>query len=623
VQSPFLVRSRLIGCSVALALASGCGDTASQSGSGRSSARGEVLFEDFTAQARLDFVHQVETTGRYLFSESVGSGGAFLDFDNDGRLDVYLIHNVHPSARATNALYHQQPDGSFKNISAGSGLDVAGYGNGVAVGDVNNDGFPDLLITEYDRVRLFLNAGAGHEARDTRPEAGNGPALAPRASRPAPEFVPRFMDVTAAIGITNHHWSVPAAFFDYDRDGWLDLVIGNYLDFDPTQKCPDAKGRPDFCGPHGFHSTITRLFRNLGTGREARGARMDGSSALAPELIPHYEDMTLASGISRAPGKAMQIACADFDGDRWPDIFITDDALPNRLFINQRNGTFKEEAVARGLAYTGMGSAAANMGIALGDTDNDGLWDVFVPHLTEENHTLWRQTARGIFQDDTARAGLLGLTAHGTGFAAVFADFDCDGDSDLAIANGLIRRRAGRAAAKIVSGLAPFWTPYAEPSQLFANDGMGRFQEVSAANPALCGEAFVGRGLLSGDIDNDGGIDLLLIGIGGPARLCRNAASARGHWLGVRAIDPALGGRDAHGAEVVVIANGRRWWRLVQPAMGYASSNDPRVHFGLGGLTRVESIEVRWPDGADEMFPGGPADRYLTLRRGEGVPVKR
>lgn len=532
-------------------------------------------FEDFTKPSGVTFVHAVETSGRYQLSESIGSGGACWDFDNDGRLDFYLIHNA---TGATNGLYHQQPDGRFKDVSAGSGLDVAGLGQGVAVGDVNNDGLPEILITEYDRIRLFLNLGRG-----------------------------KFRDITAEAGLTNQHWSVPAAFFDYDRDGWLDLVVGNYLDFDPSQQCPDAKGQPDFCGPHGFHPTLTRLFRNRGAGQGT---------------APRFEDVTVSSGLSRAPGKAMQIVCADFNGDRWPDIFVTDDGLPNRLFINQRNGTFQNEAVVRGVAYTGMGAAAANMGVALGDVDGDGLFDLFVPHLTEENHTLWRQNPRGGFQDDTARAGLLGLAQHGTGFAAVFADFDCDGALDLAVANGLVRRRPGAPPQKFAEGLAPFWKPYAEPSQLFANDGSGRFREVSTANPALCGESLVGRGLLCGDFDNDGGMDLLLIGIGGPVRLCRNTASPCGHWLGVRAIDPKLGGRDAYGAEIVVTAGGRREWRLVQPAQGYASSQDPRAHFGLGARTMVDAILVRWPDGVEEFFPGGKVDCYRTLRRGEGTMAK-
>ncbi len=531
-------------------------------------------FEDFGARAGVRFVHEVETSGKFNFSESMGSGGAFLDFDNDGRLDIYLIHNVHPAAAATNRLFRQQPDGRFADATPGSGLDVAGYGNGLAVGDVNNDGLPEVLITEYDRVRLFLNRGGG-----------------------------RFTDITTAAGLSNAHWCIPAAFFDYDRDGWLDLVLGNYLDVDPTQRCPDARGQLDFCGPHGFHSTITRLYRNLGAGGAA---------------TPRFEDVTVPSGLSRAPGKAMQIACADFDGDRWPDIFITDDGLPNRLFINQRNGTFREEAVARGLAFTGTGATAANMGIALGDTDGDGWFDVFVAHLAEEQHTLWRQKPRGVFQDATAEAGLLGRGWHTTGFGAVFADFDGDGALDLAVANGLVKRRTGPAPARIVAGLAPFWTPYAEPSQLFANDGAGRFREVSSANPAFCGEAFVGRGLVCGDVDNDGGPDLLLTGIGGPARLCRNVAASRGNWLGVRAVDPALGGRDAHGAEVSIRAGGQRQWRLAQPAGSYASSHDPRVLFGLGVARRVEVIEVLWPDGAVEFFPGVAAGQYVTLRKGSG-----
>jgi len=565
--------ARCGGLLAAFVLAAGCGQAPVASDNRATASPGANWFEDRTARSGITFTHQVETSGKYLFSESMGSGGAFLDFDNDGRLDVYLIHNVHPSMPATNRLYHQQPDGRFVDVSAGSGLDVTGYGNGLAVGDVNNDGRPEVLLTEYDRIRLFLNQGGG-----------------------------RFSDVTATVGLTNRQWSVPAAFVDFDRDGWLDLVVGNYLDFDPTQRCPDAKGQPDFCGPHGFPSTITRLFRNLGTGSS----------------VPRFEDVTVRSGLARAPGKAMEIVCADFDGDHWPDIFITDDGLPNRLFVNQRNGTFKEEAVARGLAYTSMGAAAANMGVALGDADGDGHFDLFVPHLTEEHHTLWRQGPRGIFQDDTARAGLLNLSWHGTGFAAVFGDFDCDGASDLAVANGLIRRRLGQAPLKLADGIAPFWKPYAETAQLFANDGRGRFRDVSAANSDFCGEAHVGRGLLCGDVDNDGGLDLLLIGIGGPARLYRNAAAPRGHWLGLRAIDPLFGGRDAYGAEIELRAGGRKWWRLVQPAFGYASSHDPRVHFGLGTVASVDSIRVLWADGVEEEFPGGPLDRYHLLRKGSG-----
>lgn len=529
-----------------------------------------------------EFTHESEFSGRHLFPEIMGSGAAFLDADNDGRLDLVFLHNTAPTASVRNRLYLQQPDGRFRDATAGSGLERPGRGQGLAAGDLTHDGLPELLITEADGVRLLLNRGGG-----------------------------RFTDITAAAGLTNAYWSIPAAFVDYDRDGWLDLVLGNYLDFDATQRCLDARGQPEFCGPHGFRPTPTRLFRH--TGRPG------------PDGIPQFTDVTVASGLARVPGKAMQIVCADFDGDRWPDLFVSDDALPNRLFINRRDGTFRDEAVERGVAYTGMGTPAANMGIALGDVDANGLFDLFIPHLTEENHTLWRQTAQGLFEDDTARAGLLNLPWHGTGFGAVLGDFNNDGASDLAVVNGRIRRPPGAAATvparrPLMSGIASPWQPYAEPAQLFRNDGSGRFREISASNSALCGEAMVGRGLAMGDFDNDGGLDLLVVGLGGPARLLRNTAP-RGHWLGLRVVEPAFGSRDALGAEVVVTAAGREYWRLAHPAFSYASSNDPRVHVGLGPATTFDRVRVRWPDGTEELFPGGPVDRYLTLRHGSGQVI--
>src|SRR2546421_3928346 len=431
-------------------------------------------------------------------------------------------------------------------------------------------------MTEYDRIRLFLN------------QQGTG----------------KFIDVTVASGLTNSSWAVPAAFLDYDRDGWLDLVVGNYLEFDPTQRCPDARGALDFCGPAGFRSTVTRFFHNI-TGR-----------ANSSKATPKFEDVTVSSGLARWPGKAMGIVSADFDGDHWPDIFITDDRLPNRLFLNQRNGTFVEQAIPRGLAYTGLGATASNMGIALGDVDGDGLFDVFVPHLSEENPTLWGQGPPGFFLDKTGPSGFAELAWHGTGFAAVLADFDCDGSLDLAVANGLVRRRLDQSTVRVAAGVAPFWAPYAQPAQLFLNDGRGHFRDISTANPALCGEAMVGRGLVYGDIDGDGAIDLLLTSCGGPTRLYRNMAAPRGHWLGIWAIDPASGGRGAYGAEVFVQTARHRYWRLVQSDCGYCSSNDPRAHFGLGAETMVESIQILWPDGTQEQFPGCAADQYLSLAKG-------
>ena len=444
---------------------------------------------------------------------------------------------------------------------------------GVAVGDINNDGWPDVLVTEYGRTRLFLNDGHGH-----------------------------FTDITAEAGITNLLWGTSAAFFDYDRDGWLDLVLVNYVSYDPARWCADADSRQEFCGPSAFAGSVTKLFHNL----------TDKTGAV------RLEDVTLDSGLGRAPGPGLGVFCADFDGDHWPDIFITNDGKPNHLWINQHDGSFKEQAVQRGLAFNCLGRAEANMGIAIGDVDGDGLFDLFVTHLTGEINTLWTQGPRGFFQDRTAACGLTNPKWRATGFGTVFADFDHDGALDLALVNGRVKR--GPPAAD--SSLPEFWRPYAERNQLYINDGHGKFRDISEANAAFCARAAVARGLAVGDIDNDGALDLLVTSVAGPARLYHNAAPKRGHWLMIRALDPALH-RDAYGAEITVEAGGHRQMRWINPAYSYLCSNDPRAHFGLGDAARADAIGVVWPDGSEETFPGTPADRLITLRKGEGHAATR
>src|SRR5262249_50269641 len=254
----------------------------------------------------------------------------------------------------------------------------------------------------------------------------------------------------------------------YNRDGWLDLVVVNYVDYDPSWPCAGLGGNPDYCPPNQFAGTVTKLFRNRGLA--ARSAEAGA---------PRFEDVTLASGLRRVPGPALGVACADFDGDGWPDILVANDGAPNRLWINQRDGTFVDEAVVRGLAFNGLGRAHAGMGIALGDVDGDGLFDVFMTHLTEETNTLWRQGPRGLFRDDTAAARLASPAWRGTGWGAVLADFDHDGALDLALVNGRVAR--GPATART---LGPHWSHYAERNQLFANDGDGQFSDISALNGA-------------------------------------------------------------------------------------------------------------------------------------------
>jgi hypothetical protein len=329
------------------------------------------------------------------------------------------------------------------------------------------------------------------------------------------------------------------------------------------------------------------------------------------------------SGLASAPGPGLGVFCADFNGDRWPDIFVANDGQANRLWINQRDGTFKEEAHLCGLALNRMGQPEANMGVAVGDVDGDGAFDVFVTHLADETNTLWKQISPGLFRDDTALAGLGTPHWRGTGFGTILADFDHDGALDLAVVNGKVKRtNQVISEGEVEAGISPFWRPYVERNQLFVNDGRGRFRDVSPANAAFCGTARVSRGLACGDIDNDGALDLLVTTIGGRAILYRNVAPGRGHWLTIQAIDPALK-RDAYGAEVRVRAGGRSWLRWINPGHSFLCSNDCRAHFGLGKVAQVESIEVIWPDGAAETFPGRPTDQLVLLRKGEGTRAPR
>jgi hypothetical protein len=532
---------------------------------------GPPWFEDVTDALGLTFRHDAGPAGSYSLPQIMGSGAALFDLDNDGRLGVYLLNNGGPSSTAKNRLFRQKDDGTFEDISAGSGLDVTGHGMGVAIGDVNNDGLPDVVITEYRGLRLFLNNGNR-----------------------------TFTEVTRQAGLDTVHWATAVSFVDYDRDGWLDLVVVHYVDFDPSVRCTGFSGRPDFCGPKKFSGTVTRLFRNL------------GKQACGPVA---FRDVTVTSRLAERPGRGLGVLCADFDGDGWPDIFVANDAQANHLWINQKDGTFKEEAVQRGCALNAAGQAEGNMGVVFGDVDGKGLFDLYVTHLTEETNTLWKQGPRGLFSDRTTRSGLASPKRRGTGFGVVLADFDQDGHLDLAVVNG----RVARSPTSRSRGFD--WNDYAEHNHVFGNDGQGIFRDLSEANPAFCGTPRLGRALCGGDICGRGRVDLLATYINAPARIYRNIAPQAGHWLLVRAVLPQWK-RDAYGAVVTVTAGKRQWVRLIQPGSSYLSSSDPRAHFGLGAVTRVDSIQVTWPDGTRERFPGSGVDCRRTVRQGEGKPIE-
>lgn len=528
-------------------------------------------FEEVASDAGLSFVHDAGPIGDYFFPQIMGSGVALIDFDGDGLLDVYLLHLGGPSGKK-NQLFKQAADGTFTDVSAGSGLDVSGFNTGVAVGDVNNDGWPDLVVTQYGGLRLFLNNGG------------------------------TFTDVTDGSGLENPAWATSAAFLDFDRDGLLDLVVVNYVTFDgAAPPCYNSISAREYCHPTRFSGQPSRLFRNT--------SPQSGQSPV------RFEDVSHSSGIGQKPGPGLGVVCADFDGDGYPDVFVANDGAANHLWVNKKNGTFEEQAVLRGLAFDAMGRARANMGVALGDVDGDGLFDVFSTHLKKEMHTLWLQKPRGLFRDATVERGLAPAGSRGTGFGTTFADLDNDGRLDVAVVNGAIAATYG--APLDDKRLGPHYARYAEFNQLFANAGDGHFRDRSSQDPSLCRVAGVHRGLAVGDLRNRGALDLLVTEVAGPVRLYRNVVPRRGNWLVVRAFDLAKK-RDAYGAEIVVEAGERRWKRWVNPGTSYLSSNDPRAHFGLGDVERVDRIRVSWPDGSRETFAGQPANRHVSVRKGEG-----
>jgi hypothetical protein len=526
---------------------------------------GPAWFRDVTGEVGLDFTHDPGPVGDYFLPQIMGSGAAFIDIDGKGQFAVYLLQGGGPNGKR-NQLFRQSADGTFTDVSRGSGLDIAGYNTGVAVGDVNNDGYPDVVVAQYGGVKLFVNQKNG-----------------------------TFLDVTEQAGLVNLEWATSVAFVDYDNDGWLDLVVVNYLAYDSSKTCVSPRGERDYCFPGTFPGTVTRLFRN-------RGKQPDG--------VVCFEDVTERAGLSKAPGPGLGVLCADFDGDGWQDIFVANDAKANHLWINQRNGTFKEEAVARGVAFDALGRPLGNMGIALGDVNGDGLFDLLVTHLVQETHTLWIQGPRGHFQDRTAAHGVAPPGSRGTGFGTVLADFNNDGRLDLAVVNGGVVAHAPLGAEL----LGPHFSRYAQYNQLFAGADGARFTDIAVRNAAFCRVPGVYRSLACADLRGEGGIDLLVTAVGDRARLYRNVVPDRGNWLLVRAIDPALR-RDAYGAEVTIEAGAQRFRRWLNPASSYQCSSDPRLHFGLGKIDRVDRIVVRWPGGIEEEFAGVGVNRLIILKR--------
>ena len=557
---------------------------------------GVPFFEDATESTGLDFVHFNGMSGELYFCEMVGPGAALLDYDLDGDLDIFLVQGsmlgdrsleevTFPPQHAfplSDRLYRNDlsPDGPhFTDVTEVSGLAALGtasYGMGVASGDYDNDGRPDLYITGFGANRLLRNAGPDAEGNVT------------------------FEDATEASGADDTSWSVSATFVDIDRDGWLDLYIGNYVSYTLAthKRCRAATGAPDYCGPLSYPSQTDRLLRNLGP--DANG-------------VVRFEDISRRSGIEQVTGGALGVVAADFDRDGWLDIYVANDGVANQMWINDGDGTFTDQALLGGSALNQDGHPEAGMGVDAGDFDNDGDEDLFLSHLDLETNTLYRNAGDGRFEDVTTATGLGPPSWEATGFGTAFIDVDNDGLLDLFVMNG---------AVKLVEALVRAGDPHPlhQKNQLFLNRGQGRFTEATERGGAAFSLSEVSRGAAVGDLDNDGDADLVLGNNAGPARVLLNQVGSENAWIGLRLVDD---GRDALGAWVEVVRDGSpSLWRRVSSGGSYASARDPRVLLGLGqrGGTgaAVQAVQVTWPDGTAERFEVPGIDRYLTLERGGG-----
>src|SRR5579862_987220 len=500
---------------------------------------------DVTRSAGLHFQHNSGAYGGKLLPETLGSGCAFLDYDGDGWLDILLVNGMdwpgHKRQRSTLQLYRNNRDGTFADVTERAGLAMEMYGMGVAIADYNNDGLPDVLITAVGQNRLFQNTGQGH-----------------------------FVDVTVKAGLGGRNaLSTSAVWFDYDRDGHLDLLVCNYVKWSPERDvfCSLDGKRKSYCTPEAYHGDTCWLFRNRGDGT--------------------FEDVTAKSGIFDVTSKSLGAALLDYDHNGWPDVFITNDTQPNKLYRNLRNGTFEDVAVRAGVAFSEDGKARAGMGIDVADFDNSGSQGIAITNFDNEMIALYRAAGNGSYLDAALKTGIRQATRNSLGFGCAFFDADLDGKLDLLALNGHIDETVRNIGSN---------TGYAQPPLLFLNDGRGGFHDAASQAGSDFASPKVGRGVALGDFDRDGDLDILITTNQGPAVLYRNDVTN-----GNRSIRFQLTGtksnRDAIGAVVRLSTPDGTQSRMVKTGSGYLSQSELALTFGLGKRDRVDRVVVEWPSG--------------------------
>ena len=520
-----------------------------------------------TEHAGIRFQHNSGAYGGKLLPETLGSGCAFLDYDADGWQDILLVNGMdwpgHKRQRSTLQLYRNNRNGTFTDVTRAAGLDLEMYGMGVAVGDYNNDGFPDIFISCVGQSRLFRNTGKG-----------------------------TFFDVTRASGLYNRQgFSTSALWFDYDRDGLLDLFVCNYVRWSPEHDvfCSLDGTHKSYCTPEAYRGDTCWLFHNRGDGT--------------------FEDVTATSGIFDSSSKSLGVALFDYDRDAWPDLLVANDTQPNKLYKNLRNGKFKDVAVEAGLAFSSEGKARAGMGVDAGDFENSGKPGVAITNFDNEMIGLYRETRAGTYDDISIPAGV-GLPSRSTlGFGCIFADLDLDGLLDLVIANGHIDETVRNIRGNV---------GYAQPPQLFLNAGSGKFVDVASEVGGGFAAPIVGRGVAYGDFDRDGDLDLLITTNNGPAYLYRNDQIAQNNSIRFR-LRGTKSNRDAIGAAVHIYYAGQVQSRLVHGGSSYLSQSELPVTFGLGRQDRIERLVIDWPSGRTEEFKNLPAGKMYEVTENTGL----
>lgn len=539
---------------------------------------GPAWFIDVAEQAglRMENVNGGVDTKKYII-ETTGSGVAILDHDKDGWPDIFLVNGTtmeearEKSLKPTSRLFHNNHDGTFTDVTRAAGLEFSGWGQGVCVGDYDNDGFDDLYVTYYGKNRLYHNEGNG-----------------------------TFKEVAGPAGVAGDGkaWGTGCAFVDYDRDGKLDLIVSNYVNFDvkTAPKPGEAmmcmwKGTSVMCGPRGLESSPNILYHNLGGGK--------------------FADVSKLSGIEKTNGHyCLSVSTLDYDDDGWPDIYVACDSTPSILYHNLKDGTFVDVAPESGVAFNEDGREQAGMGSTVADYDGDGRPDIFKTNFSDDTSSLYRNNGDGTFNSAIFDAGL-GFNTHYLGWGAMFVDVDNDGRPDVLVVNGHVYPEVDT---------AHLGSTYRQTRLLYWNAGNGKFKDLSAHCGPGCAEPRSSRGLAVGDLWNDGRMSAVVNNQSAQPLLMVNQASNVNHWLGVITIG-TKSNRDGIGAKVTVTAGGHKFVQEVRSGSSYISSNDLRLHYGLGSSGTVDGIEVRWPNGNTESFPGGAANRFVVLTEGGGTEV--